>query len=127
MFLVKAKDSIEPGVPLRPGYFHLMQIPHDAPPWPIAPSRATARTWSPADWIFEKLGAGDLRERRPARRDRRGAREDEAAYEREKAEQKQEPHGPRQGHRRTPPPKVRVCMNDSVPWSQNVDGRRRTK
>ena len=125
LFLVKAKDSIEPGVPLRAGYFHLMQIPHDAPPWPT-PLTNNGAYVEPGDWIFEKLGAGNLRERRVRDAIEREKREDEAAYEREKAQQKQN-RMDRVKDIVDSATKVRVSMNDSVPWSQNVDGRRGTR
>jgi hypothetical protein len=122
IFLVKANDTVEAGVPLRPGYFHLMQIPQDAPPWPT-PLTNNGKYVEPGDWIFDRLGAGNLREQRVRDAIAREEQEDAAAYEREKADQKQN-RMERVKDIVDSATKVRVSMNDRTPWTQGVAGRR---
>ena len=122
LYLVKANDKVEVGAPLRPGFFHLLAIPHDAPPF-VTPLTNGDEYAEPGDWIYKLLARGNLRERRVRDAIRREEDDLQRDIVREKAEQKAN----RMERARDivdSATKVRVSMNRDTPWSQNVDGRR---
>ena len=125
MFMVRAKDKVEPDVPLRAGYFHILILARDTPPL-LTPLTNGEHYAEPGDWIFDVLNRGNLRERR--------VRE---ALVREEYEKQREIEKDRETAKQNRMDKVKdivnsatrasISMNDSVPWTQNAQGRRPKK
>jgi hypothetical protein len=98
MFMVRAHDTIDADVPLRPGFYHLLVRNPDAP-MTVATVHENGAYAEPDSRVFDLLGRGNLRERRVRERlaeqerdGRRGRREGDADDERGT-------QGAAQGHR----------------------------
>ncbi len=122
LYMVKANDMVEIGAPLRPGYFHLLVIPDDAPPF-VTPITNNGEYCEPTDRIFTILARGNLRERRV--RDAIAAEEEQAQRDiaKEKAEQKEQ-RMERVKEIVLSATRAQVSMDRTLPWSQNSAGRR---
>jgi hypothetical protein len=122
LFLVKANDTVEPGVPLRPGFFHLLIMPPDAPPL-LTPLTNGDKYAEPGDWIFDVLNRGNLRERRVRDTLERAERDAHAANEKERQTAKEN----RMQHAREivdSATRAQVSLDTTIPWTQNSQGRR---
>jgi len=122
LYLVKANDTVEWGVPLRPGFFHLLAIPHDAPPF-VTPLTNGDGYAEPGDWIFRVLARGNLRERRV----RDAIRAEQDADQRDIVKEKQALKDARMERVKdivNSATRASISMNTSVPWTQNAQGRR---
>lgn len=122
-FMVKANDTVEMGVPLRAGFFHLLIIPPDAPPL-LTPLTNGTEYAEPGDWIFDVLSRGNLRERRVRDALERADQDAHAANEKERQTAKQN----RMQHAREivdSATRAQVSLDRTIPWTQNSDGRNR--
>jgi hypothetical protein len=122
LFLVKANDKVEIGVPLRPGFFHLLIMPRDAPPL-LTPLTNGDEFAEPGDWIFDVLNRGNLRERRVRETIEREQEAEQAAIEKERRTAK-ENRMERVRDIVNSATRAQVSMDRSIPWTQNSDGRR---
>jgi hypothetical protein len=121
--IVKAHDTIYDPVPLRPGFYHLLQKPIDAATQVTVLESGDGGYAEPGDWIFDCLARGNLRERRV--RDRLAEQErvaDEAAAKamRTTNEQRKE----RLKDIVLSATRAQVSMDRTIPWTQNSQGRR---
>jgi hypothetical protein len=124
LVLVRAREEVVPGVPMRPGYYHLLVDNGPGVPLTVTVIEGEHGEFAePTSRIFEKLMAGDMRERRNLERYARVEHDRFASVEREKARDRVE----RQDHLRE---LVNAYTRTSVPgtgagpWTQNQAGRR---
>ena len=123
LFMVKANDTVEPDVPLRAGFFHLLIMPADTPPLltPLTDGDAYAE---PGDWIFTALNKGNLRERRVRDALERAQQDADDANEKERAAAK-ESRMQRAREIVTSATRAQVSLDRTIPWTQSSDGRNR--
>lgn len=122
LYLVKANDKVETDVPLRPGFFHLLAIPHDAPPF-VTPLTNGDGYAEPGDWIFPLLQRGNLRERRV----RDAIKREDEQTQRDIAKEKQAAKEHRMERVRdivNSATRAQISMDRTIPWTQSSDGRR---
>lgn len=122
LYMIKAKDKVEPDVPLRPGFFHLLVIPHDAPPF-VTPLTNGDSYAEPGDWIFDVLNRGNLRERRV----RESIVREEYDKQRDIVRDRERMKADRMERVRdivNSATRAQVSMDDTIPWTQSSDGRR---
>jgi hypothetical protein len=124
LLLVLALEHVVPGVPMKPGYYHLMVDNGLSVPLTVTVIEGEHGEFAvPTSRIFEKLQAGDMRERRNLERFAAVERERHAAVEREKARDREE----RRDHRRdlvNAYTRTSVAGPGAGPWAQNQAGRR---
>ena len=124
LMLVRARDTVVAGVPMRPGYYHLLV--DNGPSVPLTVSVVEGKNGEfcePTSRIFEKLVSGDMRERRNLERFARVERERHDQVERDKARDREE----RREHLRElvkAYTETSISTTDTVPWRQNQAGRR---
>ena len=122
LYMVRANDNVEMGVPLRPGFFHLLVIPNDAPPF-TTPLTNGDRYAEPGDWIFDVLARGNIRERRVRDAIQNDEQAAQAAYEKEKQTAK-ENRMERVTEIVKSATRAQVSMDRTIPWTQSSNGRR---
>jgi hypothetical protein len=124
--IVKAHDTIHDDVPLRPGFYHFLQKPDDAPLQVTALESGDGGFAEPGGWIFDALARGNLRERRVRDRleQRDRAEQDEIVRERERRNEDRRQHLKEAVNAAV---RTQVSMSRDRPWSQNVAGRRGAK
>jgi len=124
IIMVRALPNIVPGVPMRPGYYHLLQDGGLSLPLTITCIEGEHGEFVyPTSRVFERLHAGDMRERRNLERFARIEAEKQAAAEREQQRDREE----RIEHRRdlvNAYTRTSVSLNDETPWRQNQAGHR---
>jgi len=122
LLMVRANQQVVPGVPMRPGHYHLL-----VDNGPEVPLTATViegddgQFVTPTSRVFEKLAAGDLRERRNWERFAAIDRERKAAVDRERARDREE----RIDHRIelvNAYTRTSVSTTTAIPWRQNQAG-----
>jgi hypothetical protein len=120
LMLVRASETIASGVPMKPGYYHLLV--NNGPGIPLSVTVIEGESGEfcePTSRIFEKLMAGDMRERRNLERFeriRRGEYDRNAAeLERDRDERQQHLRDLVNAYTRTS-----VSMNTDRPWTQNT-------
>jgi hypothetical protein len=124
LMLVRAAESVAPGVPMRPGYYHLLI--DNGPGVPLSVTvieGANGEFAEPTSRIFEKLVAGDMAERRNRDRFAETEARRHAAVEREKTQDRAE----RREHIRDlvkAYTQTSISTTTVVPWRQNQAGRR---
>lgn len=125
LFMVRAHDKVEIGVPLRPGFYHILVRNRDAP-LSVMEVHENGRYAEPDSRIFDVLAKGNLRERRV--RDRIAERD---AAEREQIEKEREDSKQRRLEVAREvvlsATRAQVSMDRSIPWTQNSQGRRERK
>jgi len=122
LFMVKANDTIEWGLPLRPGFYHILVRNRDAP-MSVMEVHENGRYAEPDSRLFDVLAKGNLRERRVRDELERQERQEHADVEKEREERKQ---------RRLDvarevvlsATRAQVSMDRTIPWTQSSDGRR---
>jgi len=122
-WMVRAHNTVDSDLPLRPGYYHILILNGDEP-MTVIPITNNGKYVEPGDWIFEQLNRMDLREKRVMNRLIEREREEYEAGERE-LQQANENRRERLAEIVTANTRVQVSMNRDTPWSQNVSGRRR--
>src|SRR3954471_22325989 len=83
LFMVRAHDKVELGVPLRPGFYHILVRNPDAP-MTVMTVHENGRYAEPDSRIFDVLARGTLRERRVRARLAEQDREVQDAVEKER-------------------------------------------
>lgn len=122
LYMVKANDRVEMGVPLRPGFFHLLIMPRDSPPL-LTPLTNGDSYAEPGDWIFDVLNRGNLRERRVREALEREDQDAQAAIEKERRVAK-ENRMERVRDIVNSATRAQISMDRTIPWTQNSQGRR---
>lgn len=124
LMLVKAREEVVRGVPMKPGYYHLLV--DNGPGIPLTVTvieGADGEFCEPTSRVFEKLMAGDMTEQRNLDRFARTEAERHASVEREKqadrAERREHIGDLIKAYTQTS-----VSMNRDTPWRQNQAGRR---
>jgi hypothetical protein len=122
LFMVRAHDKVELGVPLRPGFYHMIERIPDAPANVVPLTNGDAYA-EPGDWIFAALARGNLRERRV--RDTLKEQE-KAVQDAVVKEQRTRDEDRREKLREIvlSATRAQVSMDRSIPWTQSSDGRR---
>src|SRR4051812_6379684 len=122
IIMVRAREQVVPGVPMRPGYYHLLQDCGMSVPLSVTVIEGEHGEFAyPTSRVFEKLAAGDMREDRNLERWFRTEQARFDAVEREKRADRDE----RTEHRRD---LVNAYTRTSVPgtgvgpWRQNQAG-----
>ena len=122
LFMVKARDKITDDVPLRPGFYHVLKRNPDAP-LSVLEVHENGRYCEPDSRVFDRLAAGNLRERRVRdeldRRDR--AEQDRITRDRARRDDDRRAHLREAVNAAV---RAQVSMSRDRPWSQNVAGRR---
>jgi hypothetical protein len=124
LMMVRAREHVVPGVPMRPGYYHLLVDNGPSVPLTVTVIEGEHGEYvEPTSRVFEKLVAGDMSQRRNLERFARLERERYDAVEREKQRDRME----RRDHLRE---LVNAYTRTSVPgtgqvWRQNEAGHRR--
>jgi hypothetical protein len=120
LMLVRALDRIVPGLPMKPGHYHLLV--DNGPGIPLSVTvieGADGEFCEPTSRIFEKLVAGDMREQRNLERFARVESEQRRANAREleddRAERKEHLKDLVNAYTRTG-----VSLTKARPWTQNT-------
>jgi hypothetical protein len=119
LMLVRARGNVAPGVPMKPGYYHLLI--DNGPEVPLSVTvieGANGEFCEPTSRLFEKLVAGDMTQRRNLERMARIERAEYEANEREKQRNRAE----RREHLRdlvNAYTRTSISMNTARPWTQN--------
>lgn len=121
ILMVRALPRVVLGVPMKPGYYHLLRDNSDwGAPLSVTPIEGDHGEFvEPTSRIFEKLAAGNLHERRNMERYERLAREERIANEHEQEANKQE----RREHVKDlvdAYTRTSISTNDATPWTQNA-------
>jgi len=122
LLLVRARERVVPGVPMKPGYYHLL-VDGDADTGaPISVTVIEGKDGEfvePTSRVFEKLAAGDMRERRNLERFKKADLDEWVRNEAEKArdaeERREDVKDRVNAYTRTS-----VSMNQGTPWTQNA-------
>jgi len=124
LLMVRAKDRIVPGLPMRPGYYHIICDNSDrgAPDTVMIVEGEDGEFTPPTSRVYEKLAEGDLHDQRNVERFARIQREERERNEREQQANREE----RREHLFD---YVKTNTRASVPgagqpWTQNQAGRR---
>lgn len=121
LLMVRAKDRVVPGVPMKPGYYHVL-VRSEGAPWSVSPVEGAAGEFAaPTSRVLEKIAAGDLRERRNLERFDRHAKAEMADNDADQARAKQE----RKQHLNDlikTYTQTSVSVTDATPWRQNQAG-----
>lgn len=120
--MVRANMHPEPGVPMRPGFYHLLIDNGLSVPITVTPITGEDGGFAePTSRVFERLLGGDMHDRRNLERFARVERERFEAVEREKARDREE----RIEHRRdlvNAYTRTSVSTTKAAPWRQNQAG-----
>lgn len=122
MFMVRAQDTVDADLPLKPGFYHILVRNQDAP-MSVMTVHENGEYAEPDSRVFDVLARGNLRERRV--RDRLAERERERFESEEKRHQTlNEDRRERLTEIVKSATRAQVSMDRSVPWTQNSQGRR---
>jgi hypothetical protein len=117
--LVRALDAVVPGVPMRPGYYHLMVDNGEYAPLTVTVIEGASGEFAePTSRIFEKLFAGDMREQRNLNRWKQAERAEFEANARELERDNEE----RREHLRdlvNAYTRTSISTTTARPWTQN--------
>jgi hypothetical protein len=117
--MVRARERIVPGVPMKPGYYHVLVYSETAP-WSVAVVEGELGQFvEPTSRVIEKVIAGDMTEQRNLERFARAQNDEHAANAREQQRVNEE----RRGHVKdlvNAYSRTSVSMNDDTPWTQNA-------
>jgi hypothetical protein len=122
MFMVRAHDTVDADLPLRPGFYHILVRNPDAP-MTVMTVHENGEYAEPDSRVFDVLAKGNLRERRV--RERIAERD---AAERKQIEKEQEDSKQRRldiaREVVLSATRAQVSMDRTIPWTQNSQGRR---
>ena len=122
MFMVRAHDTVDADLPLRPGFYHILVRNQDAP-MSVMCVHENDRYAEPDSRIFDVLARGNLRERRVRDRLAQVEREQWEAGEKE-LETANENRRERLQEIVKSATRAQISMDRSLPWTQNSAGRR---
>jgi hypothetical protein len=119
IIMVRARERVVPGVPMRPGYYHLLIDNGLSVPLTVTVIEGEHGEFTePTSRVFEKLAAGDMRQDRTLERWARAKREAHDANLREQQRNRDE----RIDHRRdlvNAYTRTSISTTDARPWTQN--------
>jgi hypothetical protein len=122
MFMVRAHDTVDADLPLRPGFYHILVRNPDAP-MTVMTVHENGEYAEPDSRIFDVLARGNLRERR--------VRERLAEQEIERFESEEKRRATASEDRRArlseivkSATRAQVSMDRTIPWTQNSQGKR---
>ena len=122
LWMVRAQATVDANLPLRPGFYHILEV-NDHADMNVIVITNNGEYVEPGDWIFDMLARGNLRERRV--RDRLAEVERE---EREAGEKELQTANENRKERLTEIVKsatrAQISMDRTLPWTQNSQGRR---
>lgn len=122
MFMVKAHDNVDLGVPLRPGFYHILVRNQDAP-LSVMEVHENGRYAEPDSRIFDVLAKGNLRERRVRERLEQRDKQEQDDIEKDRRTTN-ENRRERLKDIVLSATRAQVSMNRDTPWTQNANGRR---
>jgi len=122
MFMVRAHDTVDADLPLRPGFYHILVRNQDAP-MSVMCVHENDRYAEPDSRIFDVLARGNLRERRVRERLAEHEREQWEAGEKE-LEDANESRRERLTEIVKSATRAQISMDRTIPWTQNSQGRR---
>lgn len=121
LFMVKAHEKIKPGVPVMPGYYHILRHNENAPLSVFMVHHDGAYV-EPTSRIFDRLAEGDLHDPRVFREmrdlDRKAHEEGERDIARDHEDRRAELR-----ERVNAAVRTQVSMDRTLPWTQNSSGR----
>jgi hypothetical protein len=122
LFMVRANDRVEAGVPVVPGYYHLLAN-NEGAPMSVIPIHREGAYIEPNSRVYERLAAGDMSN--PDVFDEMIGRERkaEAEAERQKAREREQRRDEIKD-RVNAATRATVSMDTSLPWTQSSNGRR---
>lgn len=124
--IVRAGDRIDPGTPLKPGYWHVIRR-NEGAPWSVMVVEGENGEYvEPTSRLFEKLRQGDLWSPENMKRIETARQKATEAAERMKTRERQE----RQQElmeRWKATSQTQVSMNVGEGWAQNINGVKRTR
>lgn len=119
LMLVRASESIVPGLPMKPGYYHLLIDNGPAVPLTVTVIEGEHGEYcEPTSRLFEKLMSGDMREQRNLDRFAEQARREHEANAKELADNRAD----RRQHLKelvNAYTRTSISMTDARPWTQN--------
>jgi hypothetical protein len=119
LIMVRARERVVPGVPMRPGYYHVLQDCGVSVPLSITVIEGEHGEFVyPTSRVFDKLAAGDMRQDRNLERWMRAKKAEYEANEREQRDN----HDERVEHRTdlvNAYTRTSVSTTDARPWTQN--------
>jgi hypothetical protein len=122
VIMVRAKPKVVPGVPMAPGYYHLLIDNGTTVPITVTVIEGEHGEFvQPTSRVLDKLAAGDLRQDRTWRRFDATRKLEAAAIERERVHDREE----RIDHRRdlvNAYTRTSVSTTEATPWRQNQAG-----
>jgi|1186.fasta_scaffold210921_2 hypothetical protein len=122
MFMVRAQDTVDADLPLRPGFYHILVRNPDAP-MTVMTVHENGEYAEPDSRIFDVLARGNLRERRVRDRLAEQERQEQEEVEKERLEG-QERRLEKARDIVNSATRAQVSMDRSIPWTQNSQGRR---
>src|SRR4051794_19138942 len=122
MFMVRAHDTVDADLPLRPGFYHILVRNQDAPMTVMA-VHENGEYAEPDSRVFDVLARGNLRERRVRDRVAEQEREEREAGERE-LQAANDNRKERLKEIVLSATRAQVSMDRTIPWTQSSDGRR---
>lgn len=125
LIMVKARDPIAPGTPLRPGFYHVLRRNENAP-MTVIPITENDCYVEPDSRVYTKLAESNMTQRRVMKDIERQDRIVEQAVQRENERAKDERKAELK-ERVLAVTRAQVSMSRDMPWSQNSAGRRGVK
>jgi hypothetical protein len=123
MFMVRAHDTVDADLPLRPGFYHILVRNPDAP-MTVMTVHENGEYADPDSRIFDVLARGNLRERRVRERLAEQDRELQDAIDTERRT-RNENRRERLTEIVKSATRAQVSMDRTIPWTQTSNGRRR--
>ena len=122
MFMVRACDTVDADLPLRPGFYHILIRNQDAP-MSVMCVHENDQYAEPDSRVFDALARGNLRERRVRERLEEQEHERFASEEKRLAEAN-ENRKERLKEIVDSATRAQISMDRTLPWTQNSQGRR---
>jgi hypothetical protein len=123
LMMVRARDTIEGGTPLRAGFYHVLRF-NEGAPLSVFALHDNGRYIEPNSKVFERLAAGNLHDPRVFRALKDIPRLAQAEEDRQKARERSDRRDELRD-RVNAATRTYISFNDDTPWSQNVQGRKR--
>lgn len=119
LLMVRALEHVIPGVPMKPGYYHVL-VRSEGAPWSVSVIEgAIGEFVEPTSRVLEKIAAGDMHEQRNLDRFAAHERDEREAEKRDQVRARDE----RQDHLQelvNAYTRTSVSTTDAIPWTQNA-------
>lgn len=123
LMMVRARDTLETGTPLRAGFYHVLRF-NESAPLSVFALHDNGRYIEPNSKLFERLAAGNLHDPRVFRALQDIPRLAKAEEDRQKARERSERRDELRD-RVNAATRTHVSLSDDTPWAQNAQGRKR--